>query len=728
MFRTVCKHLGSLKIALLLLAVIICAAGIGTWLESRYSAEVARRYVYGNIWFDCWLTMLVVNLFCAAAIRYPWKPHQTGFVITHAGIITLLIGGMIDRHWGIEGYMGLERGRPSTNLMELRVQQLLVAVTDNNSTETARTPLVTKELEAMARPADRKFTAKSPSPDVKVEVLDVQNVSRAREVVASPTGKPAVHLIMRGPMMGVQDRWLMLNENVDEGPATMSFTAGMPPPVAAAPAPVKEGMVPRRERYYVFAKMEADNVMLRERVGDPTNAVIKFSVSEKGDDAALKLKLFDKEFSVPMKGNEQKDFALEGLADWKVFIIRYFPNFRMIDGKPASLNDKPENPAIFFDLIGPLVKATEPVVNAHGGPEMNPAKGANALDLYLGQDGKLRYVWKSRTKGEFSGEMEKGKPVPMYAPPGAEFLVDNFMPQAEVKMVWKPVLADAMVQMEGVRPALQCRVTVGNDWKEVWVGYMELMGVLTTKNAAGETTLDLPNEFREHVEVGGRKVDLTFINQFRILPFTVSLLKFYAPHPEGEDDSNTFTAFESTLAFDEHRDLVELNPDATVLKEEGVVETKPFPLWCAIIDETPAEIVVELPSREQRTIPRSDIFHYVKRTHKIYMNYPTTYPVTWYGPWVGTSYKFSQAGHDMPRNPDFSNVQILRDPGWMPKWVGCLMICFGIFTMFYLKPYFHRKPAAAAPPAGNDSQKKVKGKGKMAEREKSGAATVRSDG
>jgi hypothetical protein len=35
-------------------------------------------------------------------------------------------------------------------------------------------------------------------------------------------------------------------------------------------------------------------------------------------------------------------------------------------------------------------------------------------------------------------------------------------------------------------------------------------------------------------------------------------------------------------------------------------------------------------------------------------------------------------------------VQVLRDPGWMLKWVGCLMICYGIFTMFYLRPYFSR--------------------------------------
>jgi hypothetical protein len=576
----------------------------------------------------------------------------------------------------------------------------------------------------MANLADRQFKAKSPSPDVKVEVIDIKNVQRVREVVPGTSGLPAIHLVMRGPMMGVQDRWLMLNDSVDEGIATMSFAAGMPPPVATTPVASKTGMVPRRERYYVFAKMETDNIMMRERVGDPTNAVVKFSVSDKGDDAALKIKLFDKDFTVPIIGNEQKEFPLEGMPDWKVFVIRYFPNFRLIDNKPSNLNDKPENPAVFFDLMGPLVASTEPVVSGHDGSN-GPAKGANSLDLFLGQDGKLRYFWKSRTKGEFSGEIEKGKAVPMYAPPGAEFLVDDSLPHAEAKLVWKPVPAETMVQMEGGRAGLRCRVTVGNESTETWVAFMELMGVLTRKNAAGESTVDLPAEFREHVEVGGRKVDLAFVNQFRILPFNVSLLKFYAPHPEGEDESNTFTAFESTLSFDDHRDLVQLKPDAKLLKESGDTDNKPFDLWGAIIDETPAEILMEFPDRRQVTIPRGDILQYAKKTHKIYMNSPTTYPVTWYGPWLGTCYKFSQAGHDMPRNPDFSNVQILRDPGWMPKWVGCLMICFGIFTMFYLKPYFHRRPAVAAAPAAGAIPAPAKGKGKPADaREKSGAGAV----
>lgn len=126
MFRAIYRFLASLKLAIILLAVLLYACAAGTYYESKYGAEVAGLLVYKSWWFSAWMVLLVVNLFCAAAIRYPWKPYQTGFVITHAGIIVLLLGGLIDRQWGVEGYLSLTRGRPAVNQMQLMDQSFQV--------------------------------------------------------------------------------------------------------------------------------------------------------------------------------------------------------------------------------------------------------------------------------------------------------------------------------------------------------------------------------------------------------------------------------------------------------------------------------------------------------------------------------------------------------------------------------------------------------------------------
>src|SRR5205807_7224101 len=78
-----------------------------------------------------------------------------------------------------------------------------------------------------------------------------------------------------------------------------------------------------------------------------------------------------------------------------------------------------------------------------------------------------------------------------------------------------------------------------------------------------------------------------------------------------------------------------------------------------------------------------------------WMNNPFSFPGAWWRTWTGLTYKMSQASWN-PDNLGQSTVQILRDPGWLLKWVGSLLIVSGIFMLFYLKGF--RRPPAAAPP------------------------------
>jgi hypothetical protein len=74
------------------------------------------------------------------------------------------------------------------------------------------------------------------------------------------------------------------------------------------------------------------------------------------------------------------------------------------------------------------------------------------------------------------------------------------------------------------------------------------------------------------------------------------------------------------------------------------------------------------------------------------MNNPFSYPGEWWRTWTGLTYKMSQASWN-PENLGQSTIQILRDPGWLLKWIGSLLIVSGIFMLFYLKGF--RRPAAS---------------------------------
>ena len=71
--------LGSLQLALLLLATIAIACAIATFAESGFSAKVAQAYIYKAPWFILWLGVLCVNLFAVTLTRWPW-PTLSDFV------------------------------------------------------------------------------------------------------------------------------------------------------------------------------------------------------------------------------------------------------------------------------------------------------------------------------------------------------------------------------------------------------------------------------------------------------------------------------------------------------------------------------------------------------------------------------------------------------------------------------------------------------------------------
>jgi hypothetical protein len=96
-------------------------------------------------------------------------------------------------------------------------------------------------------------------------------------------------------------------------------------------------------------------------------------------------------------------------------------------------------------------------------------------------------------------------------------------------------------------------------------------------------------------------------------------------------------------------------------------------------------------------------------TGACWMNHPFSYPSTWWRTWTGLTYKISQASWN-PENLGQSTVQILRDPGWLLKWIGSLLVVIGVFMMFYLQPYRKQtegEPIMPSSPNPNEQKRPV---------------------
>ena len=104
------RFLASLKLAVISLSSLAAALAYATFFESSYGTAAAQDYVYQSTWFAVLLAFLAINILCAALIRFPWKKRQTGFVITHAGLLVLIFGSYCSFKTADEGMVGMLEG------------------------------------------------------------------------------------------------------------------------------------------------------------------------------------------------------------------------------------------------------------------------------------------------------------------------------------------------------------------------------------------------------------------------------------------------------------------------------------------------------------------------------------------------------------------------------------------------------------------------------------------
>ncbi len=617
--NAVFRFFASLKLAVVLLAVLIIGAIAGTLYESSFDAKVARAYVYGAPWFNAWLLFLAANLTVSALSRWPWKKHHVAFLVTHLGIITLLAGSLIGRIWGIEGTITLFKGEPPSNRLLVDQHQLRVRDTDS-----------------LVKGYPVEFIHRPPTPQKPWDLgllaggarLSIVDYAPAIEGKLNPKplkegGVPALHFTIATAMMGQHlDSWLMADDrdhgSFNMGLATIELKRGRAPAetksdAANSPAPVT-GEVEIEEAIFAFAKAPEEQVA-RAIKGGNSGAKVQLSPPQNGNKGSVVISLNGKTWTFDVAQNLGKEAPMEG-STFTARIDNYWPDFRIDNGKPSSFSEQPNNPAAVVTLRGKGVPVSAPE-NPHGdtkpgtAPEM-PADGTaapNHLTLFMADDGSVSYELISRKAGRSTAKLELNQPLTTgWA--DWQLTLDRTMPHAEEWMDFNPTTAPATGPElpDGVR----LRIGQGENVSEQWV----------------------PAGWQVAMPAGAADVQVAYGWKQIPLPIGLELLDFEVQRNEGSDSP---AGFKSTVR---------------VTTAEGQTATG-----------------------------------------QCWMNNPFSYPGEWWRIWSGLTFKMSQASWN-PDNLGQSTIQILRDPGWLWKWIGSLLIVSGIFMLFYLKGF--RRPSMAA--------------------------------
>jgi hypothetical protein len=626
--------------------VIIVAAIAGTLYESSFDAKVARAYVYGAPWFNLWLVLLGANLACSAFSRWPWRKHHAAFLITHLGIITLLIGSLIGRIWGIEGTITLFKGEPPTN--RLLVDQRQLRVHDVDGIVKGYHAEFLHHPPSSQHPRDLGLLASG----VRLSIVDYAPAieGKLNPKPLTDGGAPALHFTVATAMMNQHlDGWLLAddaqNENFSMGLANIELRRGTAPtpasskggddaasrPPSESEAGAKGQEVDLEESIFAFSKAPEEQIG-RVRRGGSTGAKVRLEQPQNGNKGRVVIFWGASETSFDVAENLQRDTEIAG-TPFTLRIEDYWPDFRIENGKPGSLTEEPNNPAVLVTIRGKAVPAAATTPNPHGNPEM-PATGGpptmpapgeattNHLTLFVANDGAITYELVSRKNGRSSGKLELNKPL---ATGWADWqlTIDKTMPHAASSMDFNPINSETAPATANLPDGVRIRIQQDSGTFEQW--------------APAGWQITIPTSPSPTMVAYGWKT--------ASLPVGLELLDFEVKRNEGSDSP---AGFKSTLR---------------VVNADG--ETANGACW---------------------------------------MNHPFSFPGNWLNTWTGLTYKISQASWN-PENLGQSTVQILRDPGWLLKWVGSLLVVIGVFMMFYLQPYRKQtegEPITPSPPKQED--------------------------
>ncbi|MEO0686688.1 MAG: cytochrome C biogenesis protein, partial [Cyanobacteria bacterium J06649_11] len=100
------QFIGSIRLAVPLLAVIGSILIGATFYEAEVGSSVVQQEIYKSSWFGGLMFLLAVNLSVSTLLRYPWRgARKVGFAIAHWGLVVIIAGSAAVIHLSVEGML-----------------------------------------------------------------------------------------------------------------------------------------------------------------------------------------------------------------------------------------------------------------------------------------------------------------------------------------------------------------------------------------------------------------------------------------------------------------------------------------------------------------------------------------------------------------------------------------------------------------------------------------------
>ncbi len=683
------RGLASLGLAVIVIALSAVVLGWATFVEQWYGAKAVHFGVYGTWWFAALVFLLGLNVLCAAIIRFPWKKHQTGFVVTHTGILVLLLGCSLSWIGGIDAQMPIFEGTAAhrafvdTQHFELTIHRRLATQNASESASQEKQPADPQVIRipfapgpfnwddynqlpvfpwALGRPGPRTLYERD---GIRLEILDYLSDSRSAAVPplrlqirsrsgkASPSGDAAPAKsgdgdpdVWQSIELGVQDAaashaarrrvGLGGRQTLPGGQQIVFWVAGSQAETDAFLNSQPDAVAGSQGQIVLFVDGKRHILPLEKFA-----AGSRLPLGETGLDVQL-LSLDEQVRGVSLRvlAAGERSQPLKLLAD--------YPEFNQHDKEHGVYGTFwQETPS---ESGGSPSRADASLLRGIGRPR---------IDILQGVDGQLRYrVWKS-PRLEASGLLAvDGGHHASFAGTADEvsWYVDQFIPHDRPGERIEP--APFSVKKESSRKTRRAlvRLSVDGVSEQFWLDGTE----------PSQFTAPPHDDQRRTVCAGPRRVAVTLAYDEVQLGFRVRLRSFNRKLDPGTSMASHYSSLVDLLAWDEKvakqpPESIEIDSDdgAKVLREK---------------------VLITLNEPVNFSDPRTG------RSYRLFQE-------SFAGPWKPGEEQFDQWVPSGSKKDQLfiSFLTVNYDPGRGLKYAGSLLIVAGVGVMFYMRAYFFRR-------------------------------------
>jgi len=188
------KYLASNRLMAVLFFVFPAAMGLGTFIESWYSTDTAKIWIYNAWWFELIMGLFVLN-FIGNIFKYKLLRKEKWAVLAiHLSFILILIGAFVTRYAGFEGVMPIREGEASSKFLSEKTY-LSVMVDGEFQGQALRKELKKKEL-LLSQHVNNDFSIKDNFKGTEFKITYVDFMENATEgLVLDPEGERYLKIV-----------------------------------------------------------------------------------------------------------------------------------------------------------------------------------------------------------------------------------------------------------------------------------------------------------------------------------------------------------------------------------------------------------------------------------------------------------------------------------------------------------------------------------------------------